>query len=370
MRIAQLAPTYERVPPIAYGGTESVVGLLTEALVQAGHEVTLHASGDSVTSARLRGVTPHPIRYGDPALPRNAQHVHLANAEACFLDARDGRYDVIHNHAGLEGMALAALSATPVLTTNHTEFIPETAPIWERYPWYHHALSAASSGTYPAGGRLDPIHNAIDVASFTFAPRGDGYLLFLGRFSPEKGAATAVEVARRAGRRLVLAGKVDPLEADYFATTIAPDVDGGPVRFVGEVGAAEKRRLLAGADALLFPIDWEEPFGLVMIEALASGTPVVAFRRGSVPEIVEHGRTGFVVDDVHAMVRALDHLGLISRLACRRAAEARFDVDRMLEDYLRAFEAIVAGGRRHDAHGRRPVPIVVQPPSRTSPTVQ
>jgi len=344
MRIAQLAPTYERVPPIGYGGTELVVHLLTEALVRRGHEVTLYAAGDSSTTAELRSVTPVAQRYGDPDALRHAEHLHLANAQACFVDAVEGRFDVIHNHAGLEGMVLAATSTTPVLTTNHNAYVGETAAIWDRYPWYHHAVSNAGTEHLPASGRLAAIHHGIDVGSFRFGAEGRGYLLFLGRFSPVKGAATAVEAARRSGRRLLLAGKVDPLDADHFSAEIEPWIDGETIRLVGEVGGDEKLELLAGADALLFPIDWEEPFGLVMVEALASGTPVIGFDRASVPEIVGHGETGFVVDDIDGMVRAIRQLGSISRRACRRAAETRFGVERMTIDYEQAYEAIIGAG--------------------------
>jgi len=344
MRIAQLAPTYERVPPIGYGGTELVVHLLTESLVRRGHEVTLHASGDSRTTARLRSVTPVARRYGDPDGFRHAEHLHLANAQACFADAVDGRFDVIHNHAGLEGMVLAATSMTPVLTTNHQAFVAETAGVWDRYPWYHHAVSNAGTPLFPETGRLPAIHHGIDVESFRFGADGHGYLLFLGRFSPQKGAATAVEVARRSGRRLILAGKVDPLEVGHFSEAIEPWIDGRMIRIVGEVGGEEKLELLAGADALLFPIDWDEPFGLVMVEALASGTPVIGFDRASVPEVIDHGETGFVVDHLDGMLRAVRQLGSISRRHCRRTAETRFAAERMTTDYERAYEEVASAG--------------------------
>jgi glycosyltransferase involved in cell wall biosynthesis len=213
----------------------------------------------------------------------------------------------------------------------HNSFVPQTQPIWDIYPWFHHALSASSAPSFPSRGALPPIHHGIDVASFHVgAP--EGYLLFLGRFSPEKGADRAVHAARIAGRRLILAGKVDPPEADQFADVVEPLIDGDRVRYVGEVNAEAKRDLLAGADALLFPIEWDEPFGLVMIEALASGIPVIAFRWGSVPEIVEDGRTGFIVDDVEAMAAAIGRLDEIDRGECRSAAERRFTVERMVDD--------------------------------------
>ena len=346
MRIAQLAPTYERVPPPAYGGTENVVHLLTEELVRRGHDVTLFASGDSRTSARLRSITPRAMRYGMlHGDLRHAEYLQLANAQACFLAAADGEFDVVHNHAGIEGLVLGATSRTPVLTTNHNPYVEATRPIWEAYPWAHHALSAASAPTFPARGQLPPIHHGIDVASFPFAAQptesDDSYLVFLGRFMPEKGAAQAIEAARRSGRTLVLAGKVDQADVDFFTGHVAPQIDDVGIKYVGEADPEGKRLLLAGADALLFPISWDEPFGLVMIESLACGTPVIGFRRASVPEVVDDGETGFIVDDVDGMVEAIGRIGDIDRSQCRDAAERRFDVSRMAQDYERHYETLV-----------------------------
>jgi glycosyltransferase involved in cell wall biosynthesis len=344
LRIAQLAPTYERVPPAAYGGTELIVHLLTEELVRRGHEVTLFASGDSLTTAALRSVTPVPVRYGDVTDGlRHAEYLQLANAQACFLAAAGGAFDIVHNHAGIEGLVLAAASRTPVLTTNHNPFVPQTQPIWDAYPWAHHGVSAASAATFPSRGALQPIHHGIDVESFSFGRQPEGYLLFLGRFMPDKGAMRAIEAARLAGRRLVLAGKVDTADADHFTRDIEPAIDGNRVTYVGEADADTKRRLLAGADALLFPIEWDEPFGLVMIEALASGTPVIGFRRASVPEIVDDGLTGFVVEDVAAMASAIDRVPEIDRRVCRREAERRFTVERMTDDYLSRYATVRDG---------------------------
>ena len=342
MRIAQLAPTFERVPPRTYGGTELIVHLLTEELVRRGHEVTLFATGDSTTAATLRSVSATPARYGettDDGL-QHAEYVQLANAQACFLAERQGEFDLIHNHAGIEGMVLSDGSRTPVVSTMHNPFIARTQSIWDAYDWFHHAVSAASSSTFPRRGALPPIHHGIDVASFQVgAP--EGYLLFLGRFSPAKGADRAIEAARQAGRRLILAGKVDARDADHVREAIEPSIDDDRIRYVGEVDAETKRRLLAGADALLFPIEWDEPFGLVMVEALASATPVIGFRRASVPEIVDDGRTGFVVDDVTAMVEAIGRLDEIDRMACRRAAERRFTVERMVDDAEAMYETVI-----------------------------
>ena len=344
MRIAQIAPTYERVPPRTYGGTELIVHLVTEELVARGHEVTLFASGDSLTSARLRSIAAAPQRYGEPSASGfvHAEYLQLANAQAAFLEAAESAFDLVANHAGVEGMVLAATSRTPVISTMHNPFSPPTQPIWDAYPWFHHAVSAASAATFPAAGALPPIHHGIDVASFRFEPRPtDGSLLFLGRFSRAKGADRAIEAARRSGRRLILDGKVDKADAEHFHRMIEPEVDGNRVRYVGEVGGSAKSDLLARADALLFPIEWDEPFGLVMVEALSSGTPVIGFRRASVPEVVDDGRTGFVVDDVDGMVEAIGRIGELDRRACRAAAEDRFTVTRMVDDVEAMYRAVL-----------------------------
>lgn len=342
MRIAQLAPTYERVPPAAYGGTEHIVHLLTEELVRRGHDVTLFASGDSETAATLRSVTPHPVRYGDWSDGlRHAEHFHLANAQACFIEAAAGAFDIVHNHAGIEGLVLAATSRTPVLTTNHNPFVPEVQSVWDAYPWAHHAVSQASAATFPTRGALPPIHHGIDVESYPFGEQPEGYLLFLGRFSREKGAARAIAAARATGRKLILAGKVDTADAAHFLNDVEPGIDGEQIQYVGEADGTAKRELLSKADALLFPIDWDEPFGLVMIEALSSGTPVIGLRRASVPEVIEDGRTGFVVDDVESMAAAIGRLGEIDRRVCRQRAEQRFNVGRMVDDYERHYETVL-----------------------------
>lgn len=352
MRIAQVAPTYERVPPRTYGGTELIVQLVTDELVARGHEVTLYASGNSATAATLHSVTPVAQRYGEPSGdgPSHAEYVHLANVQAAFLAAADGRFDIVHSHAGIEGLVLGAMSRTPVVATMHNPFVPATQPVWDAYPWAHHAVSAASAATFPTRGARPPIHHGIDVQSFRFGERPDGdFLLFLGRFSESKGADRAIEAATRAGRRLILAGKIDPSDEARVASTIRPAIDGDRIRYVGEVDGAAKRDLLARADGLLFPIEWDEPFGLVMVEALASGTPVIGYRRASVPEVVEHGRTGFVVDDVDGMVEAILRIGSIDRRACRAAAEEQFTVGRMVDDVEAMYRAVldeVAAGAR------------------------
>jgi glycosyltransferase involved in cell wall biosynthesis len=353
MRIAQLAPIFEAVPPHGYGGTELVVHLLSEELVPRGHEVTLFASGDSSTSARLEATIPWSL-WSEEGLrrwttPEEIADVTREHIEACM--ARAAEFDVVHNHAGYEGMAGAVTSRVPVLTTHHLAFERRYADLFERYPWAHQAVSAASARTFPARGQLPPIHHGIDVASYPFAERSEGYLCYLGRITPEKGVEYAIELARRSGRELRIAGVVQDRVADYGQRILAM-ADGRLVRYVGEAGPQAKRRLLAGADALVFPIVWDEPFGLVIPEALACGTPVLAFASGSVPELLADGATGFVVEPgpdplapgagVDRLVAALERLPTIARHSCREEAERRFSVARMTDDYERGYETLVA----------------------------
>ena len=274
--------------------------------------------------------------------------------------ARAAEFEIVHNHAGLEGMAAAAHSPVPVLTTHHLVYEPRQRPFFDRYPWAHHALSAAAALTFPTRGQLPPIHHGIDVASYPFNARSEGYLLFLGRIVPEKGVEYAIEIAHRAGRELVIAGVVQAKEAEYGERMLAM-TDGRQIRYVGEAGPEEKRRLLGGADALLFPIVWDEPFGLVVIEAFASGTPVLAFAAGSAPELIEPGQTGYLADPgpdplapgggVDRLASAVALVGGLSRRRCRDEAERRFTVERMVDDYERAYEAVLSGARRGDLGG-------------------
>jgi glycosyltransferase involved in cell wall biosynthesis len=356
VRIAQLAPLYTPVPPVGYGGTELAVHQITEELVRRGHDVTLFASGDSRTSAQLEASVPYALwseegRRRWPTVEETSAE-QVLHVEAAF--SRAASFDVIHNHAGYEGMSAASRSQTPVLTTHHHAFEPSAAGVFAAYPWYHHAVSHASSLTFPRRGQLPPIHHGIDVASYPFSPQSDGYLFFIGRIVPEKGVEFAVEIARRARRQLVLAGVIQERAAEY-GERIVGMADGERVRYVGEAGPEEKRRLLAGADALLFPIVWDEPFGLVVIEAFACGTPVLAFANASAPELIQPGETGYLAEagedpmaagaGVDRLAAATQLIGNISRRRCRVEAEERFTVEHMVDRYEETYERVISGGR-------------------------
>ena len=336
MRIGMIAPLEMRVPPVAYGGTELVVSLLTEELVRRGHDVTLFASGDSLTNARLIAGSPHFLRGSG----HNSSIYTMLNVMSCLEQAGD--FDVIHNHTCFEGMATAGLLETPVLTTLHGGLQDDWLLLFERYKGWYNTISRSAKGLLPPKERFaGVIYNSIDHETYPFnsGPRED-YLLFLSRISREKGAHLAIEVAKRVGRRLLLAGNVDNVDAAYFEKEILPEVDGNLVIYVGEADYDMKRRLFANASCLLAPITWDEPFGLFMAEAMACGTPVIALRKGAAPELVIHGETGFVVDDIEGMAEAVGLLDAIDPLACRREVEERFSVGRMTDDYLAAYTRI------------------------------
>ena len=340
MRILQIAPLAERVPPIRYGGTEAVVGLLADGLVRAGHEVVLWASADSLTLAELQSVYARGLRL-DPAVadPHPYEWVHAVEA---IKDAQG--FDIIHNHDGERVMALSTLVDVPMLTTMHCLIQPDSKFIWERYCGFFNTISHAERATIPPleGPRfVGVVYNAVDVAGFPFRADKDDYLLFIGQIASIKGTHLAVEVARRLGTRLVIAGKIDPHNRQYFAETIEPYIDRKQIQFVGEVGS-EKRALYANARCLLVPICWEEPFGLVMAEAMACGTPVIAFNRGSAPELVVHGETGYIVRNVDEMVEAVGRLGWLDPYRCRRHVQEHFDAPIMVQRYLEIYERILA----------------------------
>ncbi len=342
MRIAQIAPLTESVPPRLYGGTERVVSYLTEALVAMGHDVTLFASGDSTTSARLRSVWPKALRFDktlrDPIAP------HMTQMERVSREAGD--FDVLHSHLDYWMFSLLTRTGTPAITTLHGRLdLPEIAEMYDLTQAPVVSISDAQRRPLPNANFVRTIHHGLPVNLLTPQPVRPQYLAFLGRIAPEKRPDRAIAIARRAGIPLKIAAKVDRVDQEYFDSVIAPMLDGPGVEMIGEIGDAEKPAFLSGAMALLLPIDWPEPFGLVMIEAMACGTPVIAFPAGSVPEVIDDGITGFIVRDEAAAVAAIDRLDELDRSEIRRQFETRFTAQRMAEDYVALYARMTAGAR-------------------------
>jgi glycosyltransferase involved in cell wall biosynthesis len=340
MRIAQVAPLYESVPPALYGGTERIVAYLTEELVAQGHEVTLFASADSVTGARLVPCAPRALRLDRGCVDPLAHHIVMLEE----VVRRQHEFDVIHYHIDYLHFPLSRWIRTPRLTTLHGRLdIPDLVPVYRTYPDEPVvSISDSQRRPLPEARWVATVRHGLP-ADLAAAGRGQGgYLAFVGRISPEKRVDRAVAIAGAAGLPLRVAAKIDRADRDYFERDIAPLFTQPHVQFLGEIGDAEKAALLGDAVALLFPIDWEEPFGLVMIEALACGTPVVAFRRGSVPEVIEDGVSGFVVDTVAEAVEAVRRLARISRARCRMAFERRFTARRMASDYVDVYRRLVS----------------------------
>ncbi len=332
-----LASIAHSVPPRSYGPWEQVASTLTEGLVSRGHDVTLFATGDSATTARLHAEAPAGYEE-DPSVDAKVyEALHIA---ACF--ERAGEFDVISNQFDFLPLVFSRLVDTPVVTTIHGFSSERIVPVYTAYDDVDHYVAISDADRHPALTYAATIHHGIDLSRFT-PGRGDGgYLLFLGRIHPDKGTATAIEVARRSRLPLVIAGVVH--DADYFAREVEPHLDGTTVRYVGSVGPEERDRLLGGAGALLHLIDFDEPFGLSVVESLAAGTPVVAFPRGSLPELIREGVTGFLVPDVDAAVAAVAQLPEIDRAACRADAEMRFGSERMVDDYEQLFARIAQAG--------------------------
>ncbi len=347
MRIAMIAPLEMRVPPIAYGGTELVVSLLTEELVRRDHSVTLFGSGDSVSRARVESVCSHFLRGSD----RDKAILNMLNVVSCLEQA--DRFDIIHNHTTLEGLATAGLVKTPMLTTLHGNLEGDWALLFSHYKGWYNTISRSAKSLLPDKEQFaGTIYNAIDCAVFPFnGGRRDDYLLYLSRISPEKGTHLAIALARKLGRRLIIAGNVDTVDRNYFRSQVLPQIDGDLIKYVGEADYHQKCQLLLQARCLVAPITWSEPFGLYFVEAMACGTPVVVLNRGSAPEVVRNGATGFVVDTLGEMEKATEQVHRIEPLRCRQHVEQHFDVGRMADDYLSAYHRIL------EAEGRWPLGI-------------
>ena len=340
MKIAQIAPLWESVPPKLYGGTERIVSYLTEELVRQGHDVTLFASGDSQTLARLWASSPQAFRSQSEMVNRDVPLV-LMQEQVFGVEA--GRFDIIHSHLDFLGFPLSRRCATPVLTTLHGRLdLPELVPMYREYADMP-VVSISNAQRLPlpnANWQGTVYHGLPDL--YTFHPNPGSYLAYLGRICPEKRPDHAIEIAKRVGIPLRMAAKIDPHDREYFETKIAPLLDHPLVEYLGEVTDAEKCDLLGNAVAVLCTYDWPEPFGIVLIEALACGTPVLAYRCGSIPEIIEDGVTGFICDNLDGMVAAIDRLPLIRRQRCRDSFKTRFTVERMVQDYLALYQHMAA----------------------------
>lgn len=350
MRIAQVAPLYESVPPKLYGGTERVVSWLTEELVQLGHDVTLFASGDSMTTARLVPVCAESLRLSAGCVDQLAHHVVLLES---VLREKD-QFDLIHFHIDYLHFPLSRREKYAHVSTLHGRLdIPDLAPLYEIYrdmPVI--SISNAQRDPLPDLNWQGTVPHGLPEKSFKFYPKRGDYLAFLGRISPEKGLDRAIEIAKTVGIPLKIAAKIDKADQEYFESCVEPLLDGKDIEFIGELGFPAKNEFLGNAAALLFPIAWPEPFGLVMIEAMACGTPVIAYPFGSVPEVMEDRVSGYVVSDLKGAVEAVKNIGQIDRKKVRKHFQENFTADRMAKEYLKIYQRILS---RKEKMSPRPV---------------
>ncbi|BCS52549.1 glycosyltransferase family 4 protein [Geobacter sp. SVR] len=347
MRIAQVSPLHERVPPLLYGGTERIVSYLTEELVRQGHDVTLFASGDSITTARLVPCSRNSLRMDESCIDPIPHH--LLMLERVFRMA--GQFDIIHFHIDYFHFSMSRRHHLPHVTTLHGRLnIPDLVPLYQEYSEVPViSISDSQRAPLPWLNWLGTVHHGLPKDLLSFNPKGGDYLAFLGRISPEKGVDAAIEIARQSGIPLKIAAKIDKANHDYYENMVKPRIDGHLVEYLGEIGEKEKPDFLGNALALIFPIDWEEPFGLVMIESMACGTPVIAFARGSVPEVIRDGVSGFLANDVQEAVQAAKSAASLSRQSCRSYFEKNFSASRMAEDYLAVYRRLVSDANRPPA---------------------
>jgi glycosyltransferase involved in cell wall biosynthesis len=338
MKIAQIAPLWETVPPTTYGGTELVVSRLTEELVRRGHEVTLFASGDSQTLARLEAGSPRALRF-DTGIKEPVMY-ELLHASEVYRHAEE--FDIIHSHVGVWSLALASLVSTPTVHTLHGAFNRDNNKVFRQ----HHTqpyISISDSQRLLNINYVATVYNGISVELFPFyeEPQNPPYLAFLGRFSPEKGPQHAIAIAKATGWKLKMAGKVDVVDKEFFDKEIAPHIDGEQIEFLGEMNHQQKAELLGNASATLFPITWSEPFGLVMAESMVVGTPVIAMNMGSVSEVIANGVSGYVCQSYEEMAKMIPKALQLNRQKCREHVENKFSVKHMVDGYEAVYEKIV-----------------------------
>ena len=339
MKIAQVAPLFESVPPSLYGGTERVVSYLSDTLTEMGHEVTLFASADSNTLATLRPVCDRSLRLDSECIQPLAHYVLML--ERVFKESR--HFDIIHFHTDYLHFPLARRHPGPTLTTLHGRLdIRDLRPLYKEFseiPLV--SVSNAQRKPLPWANWVGTVYHGLPLHRYRFQPKTGGYLAFLGRIAPEKRVDAAIAVAKRVGIPLKIAAKVDPVDHEYYQSIIKPLLDDPLIEYVGEIGERDKSAFLGNALALLFPIEWPEPFGLAMIEAMACGTPVIARRFGSVPEVVSHGTTGFICETESEMADAVERCASLNRATIRGECEKRFSATRMAKNYLAAYDSLV-----------------------------
>ena len=351
MKIAQVAPLYESVPPKYYGGTERIVSYLTEELVNQGHDITLFASGDSITKAKLHCIGERALRLDPNCIDPLAHHMIILDEVAKLAPT----FDIIHFHIDYLHFLLSRMLQIPQLTTLHGRLdIPDLLPLYQTFSDMP-IVSISNDQRNPLlfANWQATVYHGLPENLYTFHPEPGNYLAFIGRISPEKRVDRAIEIAIRTGMELHIAAKIDKADKEYFEEQIKPLLAHPLVHYIGEIGEEEKNDFLGQAYALLFPIDWPEPFGLVLIEAMASGTPIIAYRRGSVPEIMQEGETGFIVENLEQALAAVDKVNQLSRLHCRHVFETRFSAQRMAKDYLKVYQAIIEKTLNHNSQANR-----------------
>jgi glycosyltransferase involved in cell wall biosynthesis len=334
MKIAMLSPLSWRTPPRHYGPWENIVSLLTEQLVAMGHDVTLFATGDSHTSGKLASVCERPWSEDASINPKVWECLHIAE-----VFSRADEFDLIHNHFDFLPLSYSAFTSTPVVTTIHGFSSPSILPVYQKYNKQSYYVAISDTDKHPTLEYIATVHHGIDLAQFQYQPEAGDYLLFFGRIHPDKGVHRAIEVAKKSNKRLVIAGIIQ--DEAYFKEQVEPHIDGAMVQFIGPIEPEKRQEILAGARVLLHLIEFDEPFGLSVVESMACGTPVIAFARGSMPELIRDGKTGFLVDDVEAAVQAVDRVGSLDRQTCRDEVEQRFTCQRMAKDYLDVYQQIL-----------------------------
>ena len=340
MRIAQIAPIVERVPPKHYGGSERVVHALTEELVRRGHDVTLFASGDSLTSATLVSAVPRSSREARMKDLYGANHSTLLNGGIAY--SHQDEFDIIHDHLAPLSLPTAHMARTPVVATMHGHFTPENRPLFQKLS-NPGIVTISKSQIHPARdiNHIGTVYNGLSMSHYPFGEKAEDFLLCVGRISVEKGVHYAIEVAQALDRHLIIAAKLDAVDVAYFREYIEPSLS-PRIEWIGEVDEEKRNSLMSRAACFLHPVTWREPFGLTLIEAAACGSPVVAFNHGSIPEIIRHGETGFVVEEVEGMIDAVNNIESIDRAACRTHALQNFTAARMADGYEEIYRQIVA----------------------------